>query len=810
MKSLLASVRHDGGYDPVDRAVRSLEEAWRRGEPHLERHWAEHDPDGTTSVLAALVKADLRCRFARGRRPAVNDYLDCFPILRTENDRVLSLIYEEFCLREEQGEQPDAESFCERYAPWRDSLASQLKYHQLLSRVVGPPTAPPRFPEPGEHFQEFAIDSLLGQGGAARVYRARNDLLGGREVALKVSADRGQEPSIMGRLDHEHIVPVHNVVFQSETKLRGLIMPYRPGLPLDEVIRRVNPSSLPRSAIVLWEVVSASAPSEILPRAGVPGWGSFPVKGQYSEGVAWIILALARAVAYAHSHDIQHRDIKPANVLLTLQNGPQLLDFNLAHDPHAADQAEAAMRGGTLPYMAPEQLEAFIDPARWGAVGAGADLYSLGLVMNELLTGQAPDVPDQSIPLPRAIRSLLDRRADFRVAPRRLNPAIPHALEAITIRCLAYLSEDRYPSAQALADDLQSFLDRRPLRHAVNPSAVERLGNWNRRHWLLTSLSLGLTGAWSYSTLRLFTPIERRKEFLDAVAALEDERPAAAIELLEPLVEEFPNSPLVQFYLGAASQQTDNLIKAAKLYSRAINAPNADAILMAWGRKHPSAIQQFESLGIALDEVDPPDPKNLHKYPELARVALGTAIRLGSTDHKVFVSAAHIDEFTKDYASARDMWTALIDLIKKEGSTESIRLFNSYDCFHYRARVTTQLGIDQQSRGGRDAGEKARALFLDALEDLDQGQYSLRAKDPDWNNQLDFIRAEAEIGLGDLDAELDRWADARSHYWRAKKISNRLAPNRRGLSKCDLLAGKVDERIKRIESRPDQPSSPAR
>src|SRR4051812_10181312 len=139
MRSLLASVRHDGGTDSVDRAVRSLEEEWRRGEPQLEQHWAKHDPDRTTSVLAALVKADLRCHFARGRRPTINDYLDRFPILRDEDDRVLSLIYEEFCLREEQGERPEAESFCRRYEPWRDSLASQLKYHQLLSRVVGSP-----------------------------------------------------------------------------------------------------------------------------------------------------------------------------------------------------------------------------------------------------------------------------------------------------------------------------------------------------------------------------------------------------------------------------------------------------------------------------------------------------------------------------------------------------------------------------------------------------------------------------------------------------------------------------------------------
>ena len=147
----------------------------------------------------------------------------------------------------------------------------------------------------------------------------------------------------MGRLDHDHIVPVHNVVIQPETRLRGLIMPYRPGLALDEVIRRVNPASRPQSAAVLWEVVAAEAPSGEEALDSLPRWSGFPIRGTYVQGVAWLIGTLASAVAYAHARFIQHRDIKPANVLMTPYNGPQLLDFNLAYDPHAAEQAEAAL-----------------------------------------------------------------------------------------------------------------------------------------------------------------------------------------------------------------------------------------------------------------------------------------------------------------------------------------------------------------------------------------------------------------------------------------------------------------------------------
>ena len=102
------------------------------------------------------------------------------------------------------------------------------------------------------------------------------------------------------------------------------------------------------------------------------------MRGTYPQGIAWIVMTLARGLDYAHRMRTFHRDVKPGNVLLTLYHGPQLLDFNLAESPHSVSQAEAAMHGGTLPYMAPEQIEAFLDPNLWGKVGAKADIYSLG------------------------------------------------------------------------------------------------------------------------------------------------------------------------------------------------------------------------------------------------------------------------------------------------------------------------------------------------------------------------------------------------------------------------------------------------
>ena len=90
--------------------------------------------------------------------------------------------------------------------------------------------------------------------------------------------------------------------------------------------------------------------------------------------------------------------------------------------------------------MAPEQIEAFLNPDQWATVGAGADIYSLGLVLRELLTGQLPDLPRKGVPASRAMREFLERRPFVDVAVRRFNPAIPPSLEAIVAKCLDLLA----------------------------------------------------------------------------------------------------------------------------------------------------------------------------------------------------------------------------------------------------------------------------------------------------------------------------------------------------------------------------------
>src|SRR5262245_17879939 len=262
MKSLLSLARSTSAHERVDRDVQLFEDEWRQnGEASLDRYWEQcrtrngGDPETDRYLLAALIKADLRCRYERGDSPPAAEYLARFEDLRAAKSRAVSLIYEEFCLLEEKGRAPEIESFCDRYPLWKDSLASQLRYHCLFSQAAGSRPPAPTYPMVGEYFEEFRLEGLIGTGGSSRVFLATDLSLGGKRVVLKVSLDKGEEPKTQGALDHPHIVPVNSVVFQPENGLRGLSMPFRPGLPLDEIVKRVRPATRPKSTMVLWEAL---------------------------------------------------------------------------------------------------------------------------------------------------------------------------------------------------------------------------------------------------------------------------------------------------------------------------------------------------------------------------------------------------------------------------------------------------------------------------------------------------------------------------------------------------------------------------
>jgi tetratricopeptide (TPR) repeat protein len=184
----------------------------------------------------------------------------------------------------------------------------------------------------------------------------------------------------------------------------------------------------------------------------------------------------AEALQHAHEHGIVHRDVKPSNLLIDNQGKLWVTDFGLAR---VQSENGVTLTGdviGTLRYMSPEQASGS------AVLDARTDVYSLGVTLYELLT--------QTLAHPSDDRQILLRQIvqEDPVPPRRLNPAMPMDLETIVLGAMAKSSDERYPTAQALADDLGRFLEGKPTL-ARRPTLVDRLGKWARRHRPLVAVA---------------------------------------------------------------------------------------------------------------------------------------------------------------------------------------------------------------------------------------------------------------------------------------------------------------------------------
>jgi tetratricopeptide (TPR) repeat protein len=237
----------------------------------------------------------------------------------------------------------------------------------------------------------------------------------------------------------------------------------RPGPPSDAPLGLTPPGSQTRPGL------PSDAPPGLTLLAG----------RRYVDAVLWLACRLADGLAHAHERGILHQDLKPANVLLADDGQPMLLDFNLSADTKLRGSAAAAYVGGTLPYMAPEQLAAFRDGKP--CADPRSDLYALGVILCEFLTGRYPFALHTGAVAAVLPRMLAERRASP-PDPRRWNRAVPPALAAIVRRCLEPEPGRRYQTARQLHEDLERQRADRPLKHAAEPSLTERLRKWGRRH----------------------------------------------------------------------------------------------------------------------------------------------------------------------------------------------------------------------------------------------------------------------------------------------------------------------------------------
>ncbi len=431
-------------------------------------------------------------------------------------EALVARVVDEFLERQKRGEQPDPAEYAARHP----HAAAVLREVLAALRVVGlssaaglavADTSAAEEPMTGI-LGDFRILREAGRGGMGVVYEAEQISLG-RRVALKMlpfaaALDPKQlqrfknEAQAAAQLQHQHIVPVYGV--GCERGVHYYAMQFIDGQTLATVIQELRHLSGEQPAVAggtggsAQEFASGRRASADFQATGPYESAAAPATARPTETVTPTVAALAtarstpratffrtvaqlgvqasEALEHAHQLGIIHRDIKPGNLLVEWRAGgvnPLVLwvtDFGLAH---CQGQAGLTMSGdvlGTLRYMSPEQAL-----GQRAAVDARTDVYSLGATLYELLT-LTPAYTGRD-------REEVLRQITFEepCPPRRLNAAVPLELETIVLKAMAKDPEERYATAQELADDLRRFLEDKPVR-ARRPSLRQRAVKWARRH----------------------------------------------------------------------------------------------------------------------------------------------------------------------------------------------------------------------------------------------------------------------------------------------------------------------------------------
>jgi WD40 repeat protein len=375
----------------------------------------------------------------------------------TRSHDSLDAVIAGYMLAVEAGEVPNRQDLLDRHAEHADALRAFFADLDRMDRVASPlrlaggleatgsadangHTAPPTV----RYFGDYELLEEVARGGMGIVYKARQVSLN-RLVALKMILAGSfasvrdiqrfrAEAEAAANLDHPHIVPIHEVGEHDGQQYYTM--------------KFVEGTSL----------------------AGHP-------RGELRTEVAGLI-DVARAVHHAHQHGVLHRDLKPSNVLVDPQGNWLVTDFGLAKRLAGADRSltESGQILGTPRYMAPEQAAGRKD------LTVAADVYSLGVIFYERLTGRTPFAGEDVLMLLRHVRETEPPR------PSSIRPGLDRDLETVMLKCLEKEPGQRYGSAEALADDLERWLAGKPI--AARPSgSLARAWKWARRNPMVAGLS---------------------------------------------------------------------------------------------------------------------------------------------------------------------------------------------------------------------------------------------------------------------------------------------------------------------------------
>jgi len=478
----------------------------------------EMNDQGVQSADLRQVCAEMERRLSAGENCTAESLLASHSQLASDTDAALEVIYTEFVAREQLGQRPVPAEFCERFPQFRDGLEQLFQIHDAagganavmsLCESAIPAVDNGCTQAIGEtihdrllrRFGNYEILAEIGRGGMGVVYKARQTGLN-RMVALKMiltgdDAGPGErarfraEAEAAARLQHPNIVQIHEI---GEHEGRPfLALELIEGGSLDQLLK-----GSPLSA--------ASA--------------------------ARLVETLARAIHHAHEKGVVHRDLKPANILLTelgswrhphgevrVTGVVKITDFGLAsrmprasldQTPRPELTAPNAIIG-TPAYMAPEQAG-----VKGQSIGPAADVYALGAILYELLTGRPPF---QGVDV---LETLEQVRNSDPVPPGRLMPRMPRDIETICLKCLCKLPTQRYASAADLADDIGRFLRGEPILARSTP-AWEKAWKRAKRRPVAAGLLLGLVATLGTGTVSVTVLWRKSTAALHRVQEAQDE-----------------------------------------------------------------------------------------------------------------------------------------------------------------------------------------------------------------------------------------------------------------------------------------------